>query len=79
MTASQPRNQHHLRRRLRALLLVGSLLLPAFCVMGWLSFLATDWVRWLILGVWLLISALLSLVVARTLKTLALLDQEMHE
>lgn len=79
MTAPQPRNQLILRRRLRALLIVGSLLLPAFCVMAWLTFLATDWVRWLILGVWLVISVLLSLVVTRTLKTLAALAQEMHE
>lgn len=79
MTAPPPRNQLDLRRRLRALLIVGSLLLPAFCVMGWLTFLATDWVRWLIMAVWLIISGLLSWVVARTLKTLASLDREMHD
>lgn len=79
MTAPAPQNQPDLRRRLRALLLIGSLLLPAFCAMGMLTLLATAWVRWVILGVWLIISVLLSLVVARTLKTLAALDREARE
>lgn len=65
-----------LQRRLRALLLVGSLLLPAWCVFGALSFLAVGWARYVILGVWLLASIALSVVVARGLKTLVALNDE---
>lgn len=75
MTAPPP-SPPDLRRRLSALLLVGSLLLPAFCAMGLLTFLAAGWVRWVILSVWLLISVLLSLVVARTLNTLVALNDD---
>lgn len=75
MTAPRSRPPD-LRRRLSSLLVVGSLLLPAFCVMGMLTFLAAGWARWVILGVWLLISVLLSLVVARTLRTLHALNDE---
>ncbi len=67
-------NQHQLKQRLRALLIVGSLLGPTFCVFGVLSFLAAGWVRWLILVLWVLMGVLLGLLVARGLKTLEALN-----
>ncbi len=63
-----------LRQRLRALLIVGSLLGPAFCVFGLLAFLADGWARWLILSLWVVVGALLGLLIARALQTLTALD-----
>ncbi len=59
-----------LRQRLRALLIVGSLLAPAFCVFGVLAVLADGWVRWLILSLWIVVGVLLGLLIARAMKTL---------
>jgi hypothetical protein len=64
-----------LQRRLRAILLVGSLLGPAFCVFGVLSLLAEGWARWVGLVIWVGLGALLGLLVARLLRTLAALDE----
>lgn len=63
-----------LTRRLRALMIVGSLLGPTFCVFGVLTFVADGWVRWLILALWVVLGALLGLLVARLLRTLAELN-----
>jgi hypothetical protein len=65
-----------LQRRLRALLIVGSLLGPAFCVFGVLVFLAEGWARWVGLCLWLGLGLLLSLWLARLLRTLAALNDE---
>ena len=61
----------HLRQRLRALLIVGSLLGPAFCVFGLLTLLSASWIRWLILALWIALGVLLSLLAVRTVRTLA--------
>lgn len=61
----------HLRQRLRALLIVGSLLGPAFCVFGVLALLSDGWVRWLVLALWLVLGGLLTVIAVRALKTLA--------
>ena len=80
MAAPHSLTLQHLRQRLRALLIVGSLLTPAFCVFGFLAVLADGWVRWLILVLWLVLGVLLSLLAMRTLKTLvALQDAANHE
>ncbi|MDP9313952.1 MAG: hypothetical protein M3R24_24255 [Chloroflexota bacterium] len=71
MARPNPLPPEHLRQRLRALLLVGSLLGPAFCVFGLLTLLSAGWVRWLLLALWLALGVLLSLLAGRTLRTLA--------
>ncbi len=71
MARSNPVLPEHLRHRLRALLIVGSLLGPAFCVFGLLALLSAGWVRWLLLALWIALGVLLSLLAARTLRTLA--------
>jgi hypothetical protein len=68
-------NQYQLQQRLRALLIVGSLVVPTFCVFGVLALLADGWVRWLILVLWVVLGALLGLLVARGLKTLDMLNK----
>lgn len=74
MAAPDSLTSQHLRQRLRALLIVGSLLGPAFCVFGVLAVLADGWIRWLILALWLMLGTLLSLLALRTFKTFAALQ-----
>lgn len=74
-----PLNRFQLQQRLRALFIVGSLLLPTFCVFGVLSFLAVGWTRWLILSIWVILGALLGGLIVRLLNTLTALNQEREE
>lgn len=63
-----------LRRRVRALLIVGSMLLPTFCVFGVLGYIASGWVQWLIMGLWVVVGVLLGLLITRLLRTFEALD-----
>lgn len=76
MTAAQPPNREQLQRRFRALLIIGLLLAPTFCAFPALAVIAQGWLRWLILGMWVLVGAVLGLVITRGLKTLDLLGAE---
>lgn len=76
MNSSEHFDRQLLQRRLRALLIVGSFLLPGFCVFPMLGLMASGWVRWLILALWVLVGALLGLLIARLLKTLERLNQD---
>lgn len=64
-----------LQRRLRALIIVGSMLGPAFCVFGVLAFLADGWVRWVGLSLWAGMGLVMGLWLARLLRTLAAIDE----
>jgi Na+/proline symporter len=74
MSSSQQIEPPRLQQRLRALLIVASLLTPAFCVFGMLALLlaanSTSPVLWLLLLLWVIVGALLGVVVSRILSTL---------
>ena len=78
MSASEEIDRQRLQRRLRALLIVGSLLAPAFCVFSMLALMlianGTSWILWLLLLLWLVTGALLAVVMSRMLKTLSALN-----
>ncbi|HEY0737125.1 MAG TPA: hypothetical protein VGD69_19570 [Herpetosiphonaceae bacterium] len=80
MSSFEQIDRPRLRQRLRALLIVVSLLAPTFCVFGMLALLlaseSTGWVLWLLLGLWLIAGALLGLVVSRILQTLRAIDAD---
>jgi nitrate reductase NapE component len=71
-------DRQRLQRRLRALLIVGSFLAPAFCVFSMLAVMlianGAGWVLWLLLTLWLITGVLLAAVVSRMLKTLSTLN-----
>ncbi|HEX6290688.1 MAG TPA: hypothetical protein VFZ66_15975 [Herpetosiphonaceae bacterium] len=73
-------DRQRLQRRLRSLLIVGSLLAPTFCVFSLLALMlasnGTTWVIWLLLTLWVVVGALLGLVVARVLTTLRALNDD---
>ena len=68
-------NQRQLQQRLRAILILGSLLLPAFCGFPVLAFVAGGALRWLAIGLWLIISGVLVWLAVRALRTLRALDE----
>jgi zinc transporter ZupT len=74
MSSSEQIDRLRLQQRLRALLIVASLLAPAFCVFGMLALLlaanSSTPVLWLLLLLWVIAGALLGLVVWRILSTL---------
>lgn len=67
-------DQRQLQQRLRAILTLGSLLLPAFCGFPFLAFVAVGVVRWLAIGSWLVIGGVLVWLALRALRTLRALD-----
>ncbi len=67
-------DQRWLQQRLRAIVLLGSLLLPAFCGFPFLAFVASGALRWLAIGLWLVIGGVLAWLVVRALRTLRALD-----
>ena len=80
MSAFEQLDQPRLQQRLRALLIVVSLLAPTFCVFGMLALLvatnSSSPLVWLLLGLWLVTGALLGVVVARILKTLRRINEQ---
>ncbi len=79
MSSFEQLDRPRLQLRLRALLIVVSLLAPTFCVFGVLALLlatnSTSALMWVLLGLWLVLGALLGVVVARILKTLRMLNE----
>ncbi|MBV9791917.1 MAG: hypothetical protein JOZ51_27270 [Chloroflexi bacterium] len=79
MSSFEQLDRPRLQQRLRALLIVVSLLAPTFCVFGMLALLlatnSTSPLIWLLLGLWLVLGALLGVVVARILKTLRRINE----
>ena len=67
-------NQRQLHQRLRAILILGSLLLPAFCGFPFLAFVAGGVLRWLAIGLWLVVGGVLVWLAVRALRTLRALD-----
>ena len=67
-------DQRLLQQRLRAILILGSLLLPAFCGFPFLVFVAGGGLRWLAIGLWVVISGVLVWLAVRALRTLRALD-----
>jgi chromate transport protein ChrA len=76
-------DRQRLQQRLRALLIVGSLLAPSFCGFSMLALMlvthSASWVHWLLLVLWAVIGGLLALVVARILKTFRALNDGSNE
>jgi len=68
------KNQRLLQQRLRAILLLGSLLLPALCGFPFLAFVASGALRWLAVGLWLVTGGVLVWLAVRALRTLRALD-----
>lgn len=80
MSSFEQIDRPRLQQRLRALLIVVSLLAPTFCVFGMLALLvaanSTSQVLWLLLGLWLVAGALLGVVVWRILQTLRAINDD---
>lgn len=68
-----------LRQRLKALLIVGSVLLPTFCAVGGIVLLVArrelSPVLWALFGVWMILGALLGALILRMLRTFEALGQ----
>jgi chromate transport protein ChrA len=80
MSSFEQIDRPRLQQRLRALLIVASLLAPTFCVFGMLALLvasgsSSGWVLWLLLALWVIAGALLGIVIARILKTLRAINE----
>jgi fatty acid desaturase len=69
-----------LRQRLKALLIVGSVLLPTFCAVGGIVLLVArreiSPILWVLFGVWVVLGTLLGVLVLRLLRTFDALGQQ---
>ncbi len=68
--------QPHLQQRIRVLLTLTFLLLPTFCGFPLLAFVASGAVRWVAVGLWLIVSGVLGWVVVRLLGVFRSLHEE---